>query len=112
MLPLRSWPQACAGGKNASFELAILSRIRTKAAQNKEASERILGLLDDVTEEGPNGQHICLVFKPLGQPLTVMRSLHPRGRFSIPMVKKVAKDLLTALAFLHDECDIIHKGGA
>lgn len=98
-------------GKNDTFELALLSQIRDKAVQTQGAGgERILGLLDDFVHDGPNGRHVCLVFPPMGPDLTVTMALYEYGRFPVSVVKQIARDMLAALAFLHDECGVIHTG--
>jgi serine/threonine-protein kinase SRPK3 len=55
------------------------------------------------------GGHISFVTDPLGSNL---QSLRPAGRetFSVPAVKRVMKQLLLALDYLHHECGYIHTG--
>lgn len=68
----------------------------------------ILGFLDEFRHNGPNGQHVCLVFKAMGPDLGQLINAFPRRRLPIPIAKKIAKDLLSALTFLHDTCGVIH----
>ncbi|KIH93550.1 protein kinase domain-containing protein [Sporothrix brasiliensis 5110] len=103
-------------GKKDSYELAILDCIvnKQKAYQGQQENRKdprgkhVLGLLDTFKHDGPNGQHVCLVFKAMGPNLSQLRDLFPRRRLPVPMAKNVARDLVTALAFLHDECGVIH----
>lgn len=100
-------------GNNDIFEPEILRYIRAKSNFSSQApgmSDRILGLLDDFYHYGPNGNHLCLVFKPMGPDLSEYRRLFPHLRIPVIAAKKIAKDLISALAFLHDTCHIIHTG--
>lgn len=100
-------------GNNDIFEPEILRYIRAKSNFSSQApgmSDRILGLVDEFYHFGPNGNHLCLVFKPMGPDLSEYRRLFPHLRIPVITAKKIAKDLISALAFLHDTCHIIHTG--
>ncbi|KAJ3159359.1 hypothetical protein HK101_001072 [Irineochytrium annulatum] len=58
--------------------------------------------------EGPNGRHIVMSFEPLGPNLLTVLRRSPRNRLPSRHVKYVLLQLLQALAFLHDTCNIIH----
>lgn len=90
----------------------MLRHIRTRSQDSGDSqrSSKVMGLLDEFRHTGPNGQHACLVFKPMGPSMSYFRSLFPYNRLSVPIAKKVSKDLLQSLVFLHDECKIIHTG--
>lgn len=96
-------------GKNDTFELDMLRHIRTKPP-GVIGSEKVMGLMDDFSHTGPNGRHTCLVFKPMGPDMSHFRGLFPIPRIPTPVAKKVSKDLLLSLVFLHDHCNIIHTG--
>lgn len=100
------------GGENGTFELDMLRHVRaqSQASDNATGSSKILGLLDEFSHTGPNGRHACLVFKPMGPDMSHFRSLFPLARLPVPVAKKVSRDLLQSLAFLHDQCRIIHTG--
>jgi len=53
------------------------------------------------------GPHICFVTQPLSLDL---ENLRPPGetKFAVPTVKRIIKQLLLALDFLHSECGFIH----
>ncbi|KAI0841440.1 kinase-like protein [Hypoxylon sp. FL0890] len=98
-------------GKKDTFELDILRCMASKTTQSPDiepGSDRILGLLDEFQHSGPNGKHVCLVFMPMGPNLSIYRRLFPKLRIPIPVAKNIARQLLQALAFLHDTCHIIH----
>ncbi|KAK3314436.1 kinase-like domain-containing protein [Apodospora peruviana] len=83
-----------------TFELEVLRHVRIQGTSHRGANH-ILGLLDEFEHRGPNGNHMCLVVKPMGPDMTKYRRLFPKARIPLPM-------LLLALEFLHDECGTIH----
>ena len=48
------------------------------------------------------------VYEPLGQNLADIISTSSNNCVSLKTMKKVAKDILTAFQFLHDECGVVH----
>ncbi|KAG7110757.1 Serine/threonine-protein kinase SRPK like [Verticillium longisporum] len=52
------------GHQKDTFELDILKRIKAQHIQHA-GKCHILGLLDDFEHHGPNGNHVCLVFKAM-----------------------------------------------
>jgi serine/threonine-protein kinase SRPK3 len=55
------------------------------------------------------GGHICFVMDPLSSSLATLR---PPGqnRFTVPTAKRIIKQVLLALDYLHCECGYIHTG--
>ncbi|KAI0109230.1 serine kinase [Nemania sp. FL0031] len=98
------------GGEKDTFELDILRHLASMAAKSPGnlGANHIMGLQDEFEHPGPNGSHVCLVFKPMGPDMSHYRKLFSRAKLPIPVAKKVTKELLTALAFLHDSCQVIH----
>ncbi|EPE09528.1 serine protein kinase sky1 [Ophiostoma piceae UAMH 11346] len=94
-------------GKCDSFELELLEKISEQASQNKPGGEHVLGLLDDFKHKGPNGQHVCLVLEAMGPDVGQFRDLFAHRRLPLPMAKQATRDMVAALAFLHDACGII-----
>ncbi|XP_033744468.1 SRSF protein kinase 3-like isoform X2 [Pecten maximus] len=70
--------------------------------------ERTVQLLDDFKISGVNGTHVCMVFEVLGHNLLklIIRSNYQ----GIPLtnVKKIIKQVLQGLHYLHSKCNIIH----
>ncbi|KAK0611714.1 kinase-like domain-containing protein [Immersiella caudata] len=95
------------GNGHDTFELDILRHIRTLDTSHP-GVDHILSLLNEFGHRGPNGNHMCLVAKPMGPDMIKCRRLFPKARIPLPMVKKIAARLLLALDFLHDKCGIIH----
>ena len=57
------------------------------------------------------GPHICFVTDPLSSSL---EGLRPPGqnKFTVPIAKRIIKQVLLALDYLHRECGFIHAGGS
>ena len=67
-------------------------------------------LQDSFTLEGQNGNHICLVFEPLREPLWLVKQRF-KGKVIPPEVLKIMVVwILHALDYLHESCHIIHTG--
>jgi len=65
-------------------------------------------LLDHFDHSGPHGRHVCMVFEVLGDNLlSLIREYNHRG-IPLSVVRHLAKQMLTALDFLHTTCGIIH----
>lgn len=68
----------------------------------------VVSLLDHFVHDGPNGQHVCMVFEVLGENLLgLIKRYHHRG---VPehICKQIAKQVLLGLDYMHRECGIIH----
>ncbi|ORX57811.1 kinase-like protein [Piromyces finnis] len=58
--------------------------------------------------KGPNGIHVCMAFEVLGcNLLTLIRQYRHRG-IPLSIVKRITKQILMGLEYLHDKCHIIH----
>jgi serine/threonine-protein kinase SRPK3 len=94
--------------KHPTFELDILHQISTPSESR--GSEHILRLIDEFKHQGPNGVHVCLIFKAMGPDLAKYRKLFPNVKLPVPIAKTIAKKLLLALSFLHETHHVIHCG--
>ncbi|RDA96126.1 hypothetical protein CP533_1750 [Ophiocordyceps camponoti-saundersi (nom. inval.)] len=93
------------GDGNDTFELDILMQLKAQIASSPGAAH-ILGLLDKFEHRGPNGNHVCLVFKAMGPELSRLRRLFPGLRLPVPLIKSISRQLLLALSCLHDTCKL------
>src|SRR5882762_2394902 len=69
--------------------------------------------LHDVTcEDSYHGPHICLITNVLGANIHSLRRLQSNrhGAFSVALTKRVIKQTLLALDYLHCECNLVHTG--
>jgi serine/threonine-protein kinase SRPK3 len=95
--------------QHPSFELDIIRKLSSYRGSHQ-GYKYILGLIDEFRHRGPNGEHVCLVFKPMGPDLDKYRRLFTGARIPVPMMKRMTKQLLQALSFLHDTNHVIHTG--
>ena len=65
-------------------------------------------LLNHFTHYGPNGNHFIMVFEVLGVNLLEIMKRYDYKGIPIPLVRKIAKQILMGLDFLHRPCKIIH----
>jgi serine/threonine-protein kinase SRPK3 len=70
-----------------------------------------LQMLGMFPEKSEHGDHICIVTEMLGGSLVDLRhSLNMRNALPIALVKRIVKQKLQALDFLHRTCGIVHTG--
>lgn len=93
--------------QTAIDEIKLLDKVRTSDIHHP-GHMHVIQLLDTFTHKGPNGIHVCMVFEVLGENLlSLIRRYKHRG-IPIVFVKQIAKQLLSALDFLHRKCGVIH----
>lgn len=89
------------------YKVKVLQYIRSND-QTHPGHTRSLVLLDSFAHVGPHGTHICMVFEPMHQDLSILlRRSHDR-KVPLVIVKEIARQLLSALDHLHASCDIVH----
>ena len=69
--------------------------------------KHIVRLLDDFEHEGPNGNHVVMVFEVLGKHLLDLIEKHHHG-LDDAVIKSITKQILVGLDFLHTKPKIIH----
>jgi serine/threonine protein kinase len=94
--------------KNAKDEIKILKIINNKLKDNNITDIPIIKYIDNFNHIGKNGNHLCLVFELLGKDLLKYAEEFLNNQIPIYIVKKIIKDVLIGLTFLHDTCNIIH----
>ena len=57
---------------------------------------------------GPNGKHFIMVFEILGVNLLEIMKRYDYKGIPIPLVRRIAKQILLGLDYLHRICRIIH----
>ncbi len=65
-------------------------------------------LLNSFMHSGPNGSHFIMVFEILGVNLLEIMKRYDYKGIPIPLVRKLAKQILMGLDYLHRICRIIH----
>lgn len=70
--------------------------------------ESVVRLEDSFKITGPNGEHVCLVFEPLGEALLTVLQQQNYAGLPVAVVKSITKQVLKGLLLLHKACQIIH----
>jgi serine/threonine-protein kinase SRPK3 len=92
---------------SALEEIKLLECVK-KANADSKGYQHVAQLLDHFWHQGPNGKHACMTFEVLGESLlSLMKRYNYKG---IPqhIVKRIAKQVLEGLDYLHRECGIVH----
>jgi len=93
----------------AEHELNICRHI-TKTNPSHEGHSYVRTITDSFEVVGPHGTHICLVYKPMRDPLWLFQDRLKDSKFPLLLLKGYLKLLLQGLDYLHSECHIIHTG--
>ncbi|ODV59534.1 kinase-like protein [Ascoidea rubescens DSM 1968] len=114
-------------------EIKILRKAKS-GNKNHPGKKHVIELLDYFVINGPNGDHICMVFEVLGENMLSLIQNNSNlldddvppevitmnidnlkklfkncyGGLPLPIVKKITKQLLLAIDYLHHECGLIH----
>ncbi|KAI0040411.1 kinase-like protein [Auriscalpium vulgare] len=88
-------------------ELEFLQVIRDKNGQHPGHAHN-LQLLDHFYHDASEGRHLCLVTEPLLQNLSSYVLRWPYHAIPMALLKRVTRQTLLALDYLHTECNIIH----
>ena len=93
-----------------TFENEVLQHINHVRSDHP-GRNHVSKLLDGFDHRGPHGTHRCLVFNVLGRDLDSFSRQWSPPRVPSPILRQIARQLLSALDFLHRSCGIIHTGG-
>ncbi|KAF8971426.1 kinase-like domain-containing protein [Flammula alnicola] len=93
--------------ETARDEIKLLSRV-SSFSQTHPGKEHIVSFLDSFSHQGPEASHVCIVFEPLGENLLALIERNKKKGVARPLVRVIAKQILLGLAYLHDECDLVH----
>ncbi|KAG2063125.1 kinase-like protein [Suillus decipiens] len=92
--------------------LGELDSLRTVKTANPAhpGYQHCLHLYDAIGERSKHGPHICIITNVLGANVTSLRRLQPnlRGAFPVAIAKRIVKQTLLALDYLHRECGLVH----
>ncbi|CAK9438151.1 uncharacterized protein LODBEIA_P24440 [Lodderomyces beijingensis] len=93
--------------ETAVDEIKLLDKVTTSDV-NHPGHQHVIQLLDTFTHKGPNGVHVVMVFEVLGENLLGLIRRYKHRGIPVVFVKQIAKQLLSALDFLHRSCGVIH----
>jgi len=91
----------------AEDEVKLLRAIRDTNAEAK-GRERVVLLMDDFKHYGPHGAHICMVMEVLGNNLLHLIKAHNYRGISLILVRRILRQVLQGLDYMHTQCKIIH----
>lgn len=96
--------------KSAAEHELNVSRLVGQANPSHRGLSYVRTIVDSFTISGLHGNHICLVYEAMREPLWLFERRCKRGRFTLGLLKGYLRLLLTGLDYLHTECHIIHTG--
>ncbi|VDN06811.1 unnamed protein product [Thelazia callipaeda] len=91
----------------AMDEIRLLMAVRNTDG-NDMFRERVVQLLDEFSVTGVNGTHICMVFEVLGCNLLKLIIRSNYQGLPLEQVRVIIRQVLEALQYLHEKCQIIH----
>ncbi|CAG2119588.1 unnamed protein product, partial [Medioppia subpectinata] len=93
--------------ETAVDEIKLLKSVRESDSEDP-YGHRVVRLLDDFKLSGVNGNHVCMVFEVLG--CNLLKLIIRSNYDGIPLinVKRIIKQVLQGLEYLHTKCKIIH----
>ena len=95
--------------KTAENEIRI-SQLVSKANMQYTGRHFVRTLVDSFALIGKYGEHMCLVFEPLREPLWLVKDRFEENVIPSEILKIMAQMLLQGLDYLHTECHVIHTG--
>ena len=103
---------ATAGVVDGFLVEADALRTIKKANPDHPGYKHCLRLYDAIMDVSYHGPHICLVTDVLGANIGSLRKRLPNGQciFPIAVAKRIIKQTLLALDYLHRECGLVHAG--
>lgn len=98
------------GLKSPNRESTVLQTLATAAHANQPGYQYLMTMTDFFEISGPNGRHECLVLELLGPSVADYLDAHSYDeRLPGELAKRVVKQTLLGLAFLHER-GIAHGG--
>ncbi|PYI31501.1 kinase domain protein [Aspergillus indologenus CBS 114.80] len=93
--------------RSANEEVEI-SRYISQLQSNHQGRAYVRLVCDSFRIHGALGEHLCLVFDPLREPLWLLGKHLGRNGVPTAVLKPFLKMVLQGLDFLHSECHLIH----
>jgi len=91
----------------AMDEIELLNSVKDKHGNNGKW-RYVVQLLDQFEVHASNGKHVVFVFEVLGENLLSLIKRYNYQGIPTAVVKKIAKEVLIGLDYLHSRCRIIH----
>ncbi|KAI9319929.1 kinase-like domain-containing protein [Dichotomocladium elegans] len=93
--------------ESALEEVKLLEAVK-KSDPQAGGWKYVAQMLDSFYHTGPNGKHVCMTFEVLGESLLSLIKRYRYRGIPTPIVKRITKQILLGLDYLHRECGIIH----
>lgn len=90
-------------------ELEYLQCMRDQSPHHPGYSH-VLQLRDHFYQKGSEYRHLCLVMEPLAEDLHSFSKHFLRAQLANNLIKRIARQVILGLQYLHEECNIIHTG--
>ncbi|KAG0645023.1 Serine threonine-kinase SRPK [Hyphodiscus hymeniophilus] len=91
---------------HGDHEITINEYLKSHSIEHP-GKDMVRSVLDSFEIAGPNGNHKCMLYQPLGMSFTEFLRLLPQNRFAKDLVQKSIQLLLIALDYLHC-CHVVH----
>jgi serine/threonine-protein kinase SRPK3 len=98
-----------ADAASASHELRISEHI-AKVNPSHPGRKFVRTITDSFEATGPFGNHLCLVYEPMREPIWLLQRRFPDERYPPNLLRWTLQYILTGLDYLHSECHVIHTG--
>ncbi|KAI8084322.1 kinase-like domain-containing protein [Gilbertella persicaria] len=92
---------------SALEEIKLLECVK-KTNPESRGYQHVAQLLNHFWHHGPHGKHACMTFEVLGESLLSLMKRYNYKGIPQPIVKRIAKQVLEGLDYLHRECGIVH----
>lgn len=94
--------------QRAAHEDKILAELRDRDPDHA-GHGHIIRFLDSFYHEGPNGQHLCLVYKAMGESIGISQGRLATKKLPLSLTKRITCQLLQALDYVHSR-GLVHTG--
>ena len=98
------------GTRNVAESELHNTQVITNANREHEGWSFVRTLLDNFMIAGPQGDHVCLVFEPLREPLWLLNERFEGSTIPSNLLKIMVQMMLHGLDYLHRDCHIVHTG--
>ncbi|KAI9481333.1 MAG: kinase-like domain-containing protein [Benjaminiella poitrasii] len=93
--------------ESALEEIKLLECVKKTNPESK-GYKHVAQLLDHFWHYGPFGKHACMTFEVLGESLLSLIKRYNYKGMPHHIVKRISKQVLEGLDYLHRECGIVH----
>jgi serine/threonine-protein kinase SRPK3 len=100
---------ASGAADEVNHELGIYEHVAMVKSSHP-GQKYVRSILDRFQVPGPTGSHWCLVRETVGESCESLQQSASHARLAKHFLRDILKGLLSALDYLHRECNVIHAG--